>query len=323
MKSTYSQISLFALLVSICFCFSGCQYSGYMFDYQGESASKTKTGVFSQQTKRIEIDNQFGDVHIEAINGEGDWIWTGKCWATEKADAEEFLKQLEMEVTEEGDTQKWTVVMPESNTDLRGVRSDLTIKVHPDVLVVVKNKHGNQNIQAMTGEVTLENAHGNIETVKLAGKTSIVNQHGDIVITDHHGRTSVDAKHGKLRVDGAGAALQIHCEHVDVVVSDANGIVDSVVKHGNIDVSCFGTTQSIQLKHGNAKITLANPEFESLSIDAEHGNVNVYLPSSCKPKVQARVEHGSIQNEFENSGAADAPKVESNSKHGNLKVHKN
>ena len=326
-----SSIKPFALLfITSCLTATGCSFTisdGYMFDYKGKSVSKVKSGLLAPEIKTIEIDNRFGDVNIQTIDGEGDWNWEGKTWATEKADAEGFLENLEMivEQVEQSDgtaKQKWSLVMPEQNSKLRGVKSNLTINVNADISVVVNNRHGNHSIKGVAGDVRSTCEHGDIDASKLSGNISINNRHGKVVASELDGITKLDCEHSDIKLNGVSKSVDVRSRHTKVVITGATGEVSLDSEHGDAQIEASGKTVSCNTEHGDVIITMNSKDFASITADAKHSDVDVYLLKDTDPIVQLKTKYGDMKSDFTNSDSSNAPIVVLNGQHSDLNVRK-
>ena len=311
-------------------CLTATAYSftisdGYKFDYKGKSVSKVDSGLLSPEVKTIEIDNRFGDVKVQTVQGDGNWTWEGKCWATEKEDAETFLTELVLTVEEseqsDGSTRKkWSLTMPDQDSKLRGVKSNLTINVSPDVAVIVNNPHGNQMVKGVAGGATLSAEHGDIDISNVSGAIVVNNRHGKVVASQLNGNTELDCEHSDIKLKGASRSIDLKCRHTDVVVTDALGEISVDNEYGDMQIESAGKTVSCTSKYGDVIITMNNKDFASITADAKHGDVDVYLLKGTKPIVQLETEYGDKDSAFQNSDSPNAPTVVLKGKHSDVKV---
>lgn len=302
---------------------SGCRFQitdGYVFDYKGETSQKTDSGTIDATVKSIEIKNKFGDVDVAHSTGESNWTWDGKSWATDKSDADEFVSQLEMNVVQDGDKQNWTIVLPDRNRKLRGVKSNLTIRIPSQVSVEVDNEHGKVSAHGLSGSTTINNEHGSIKATALTGETAIKNQHGQIVADNLSGAANLDCEHGDIKIDGSSESLSIQCEHGNVNVKNSSSDITTVTEHGKTTIESSGANVKCNAEHGDVKITLNNAEFQSIVADAEHSDVEISLPASAQPRVDLAVDHGKANSDFQSSENKNAPRIKVKTEHGDIRI---
>ena len=316
---TLSCVAGVVILASGC----GIQISnGYVFDYQGETSQKKENGTIDATVKAIEVKNKFGDVDVAKSESESNWTWTGKTWATDKSDADAFVLQLKMNVAQDGDKQIWTIVLPERGQKLRGVKSNLTIRVPAEVSVVVDNKHGAVLARGHSGSTKIDNEHGSVEATALTGDSKIKNQHGPIVVHDLSGEADVNCEHGNIKIhESSTEKLSVKCEHGNVNIENATGRnITTATEHGATTIQGFVQNIKCRAEHGDVNIALDDTEFHSIIANTEHADVEISLPSSVEPRVDLSVDHGKTKSDFPSIERDNAPLIKVRAEHGNIKI---
>jgi hypothetical protein len=342
MKSSFDPSAKLSCLIltTAVLTLSGCSFSingGYSFSFTGDTAENSEQGVFSDGIEQIEVVNRFGDVDITLAESDPTWTWDSKVWANSQERADALLETLSMDVTTDGNTQTWTIVMPESSSDLKGVQSNLTMKVPADVDVKLLNAHGNVRIDGMTARVDLTNSHGNVNASKIA-KGSIVVRHGNTTLQSASGEVSIDSGHGnvsasdlesKLTVNGSHSSISVDtaedvvldASHGRIVAKNIHGDVIATNRHASTDITSFGASVSANAAHGNINLIAANPGFNSIVAEATHGSIKVALPESTTPSIDLSTSHGNANSEID-SNANSLQKVMLKAEHGNIRVTK-
>ncbi len=313
------------LALSLLVVATGCHVQisdGYTFDYRGETASRSESGLIESNVTTIKINNKFGDVYVEKTDSEGSWTWTGKTWATEQEDADLFLDELQMDIKEDGDTQTWTIALPEKSKFLRGVKSDLTIQVPSKVNVELVNSHGTVSANGLDAETSIQNAHGKLDVTDISGVSTIKNRHGQSNLSDLSGTCELSCEHGRVNIKGTEGELTVKCRHGRLEIEEASGVINTDNRHGRTNVSGRCDRIRCDAGHGSVNIELENSNFESIRVDASHSNVTIDLPSSAKPRVTMSARHGNTQSEFDSNDESNAPKIAVTTAHGNIKVRK-
>lgn len=329
-------------IATCCVAFAGCNLSftmvdGYSFDRTGETAEFSDDGEFSEGITEIKIINKFGDVKIASADGEPGWSWNSKVWADTQELADLYIDDLAMEVDTVGNTQTWTIVMPEASSDLNGVESNLTLRIPDGVETKLENRHGNVMIRNLSSRVDLKNAHGDIDVKSVTGKLEVVNAHGKIdanqigegVFKNSHGNTDVrdasanvtiKSSHGRVKAEQIQGDLNFDGSHSNLV-ADTSGNVTASNSHGSNKVITSGARTRIDSSHGNIDLTLYSGSFDSIELETSHSSIHVMLPASCEPAIVMDTSHGSSKSEFE-SNPSSKQVVNLKNRHGNIKVSK-
>ena len=149
---------------------TGCHFSytdGYMFDYSGVSVERTTAGEFPEGILEVVIENKFGSVAVQhQPDVDGSWEWTGKVWGDDQELAELFSDELEMSESVSGGKLSLIVVLPESDSALNGVKSNLIVNVPEGVAVSTVNSHGDTQLVGIKSAVNSQNRHGNTHLAK-------------------------------------------------------------------------------------------------------------------------------------------------------------
>jgi Putative adhesin len=287
--------------------FSGGYTGGYTFDYKGDKASRTESGEIAASVEAVEITNRFGSVEVVATDGEAGWLWEGSCWADGKEEAELMLSDLKLEVSTEGAAQRWEVTLPEQGkTGLRGVKSNIKLRVPAGIAVRVGNEHGDSTCRDLTGKLDVGNAHGNVLLTGTGGETSVVNRHGDTEIRMATGSLQTDTAHGELMVSGSSAAVEIRSQFGDVVLDDVTGDVDCRNEHGKTRLESSGTRIECESSFGDVEVTVENAGVTLIDIANQHGDIELSVPTGVKARVTMETERGETESELESDASGTA-----------------
>lgn len=317
-KLLLSCLALTSLLV-----LSGCNINfnyvdGFSFDYTGETAEKNENDSIAAEVKTIEIENRFGDVKIEATDGEFGWNWDLKVWADSSDDANAYLELIEMQVSEDDGKQTWRLILPEENKNLlKGVKSNLTLLVPKGVKTEMVNRHGDSDVRGVGGSLDLENAHGNLHVEDLSGDAKVKVSHGNLT-GEGMSFLNAEVRHGKIDVSGIASDCKIGSQHGNVTLGSVDGELNVEVSHGSITANNVGGTVNIDASHSNVKI---NELTQNAEISASHGSIKLTLPADASPKLDADVSHGNMSSDFENDDSGTQV-LKLKAKHGNISVKK-
>jgi hypothetical protein len=266
---------------------------GYQFDFQGETAVRQLDGQVPADIDTVEVNNQFGDVTIEATDDEPAWSWELTCWSKDSATAEVLADAVELKVDQQGGRQSWIVVLPQAPVpELRGVRSHLVLRLPASVKAIVTNSFGDTSIQGVQERGVVESRHGSVELVDVAGSLDVTNQHGTIRAS-RIGAAHLNNRHGKITVHEATGNLVIHHRHGEVIVEQVLGHLEVAGEHGSVSVR--GVTGPATIRAAFAPIHVEDAQ-ETVSLTNRHGGITVRRVAGRLEMVN---EHGSIAADVE------------------------
>jgi hypothetical protein len=315
--------SLAAVSCALAILASGCNINfgnRYSFDYGGVPADKTRSGEISTSITYLEIDNIYGDVHIEETGGNGTWTWEATCWADDQLMAEQFLDQLQLEVTTRGDKQILKVVLPKSDFELRGIKSDLSIQVPLGAKVKLANSHGKTSAFGLSKECEFDQAHGNLDLNEINAEAEIKIRHGNVTAKNLREPAEINSSHGHVQISGADESLTIKNRHGNIVVENASEKIETDNSHGKTTIEGSASEITCKSSHGYVEIEFAGSDLASIEVKSSHGGITLVLPPAVQPEFKFDIRHGSIKSDFESSDGNGSGKVKLSSRHGNIKV---
>ncbi len=335
MRAKNQQIAAIIGLALIPLAFSGCfiRNFGYSFDYSGSQATRSQTGDISANTQSIEIINRWGNVSIQEVNStssNANWTWSGTAWGTTGEDAETFLAELDMIVTDSGETKKFEVVYPKPSRELRGIKSHLTLQVPQGTSVSIKNRHGESIASGISGSTTIKSSHGDVTVTDMIGPVEIFNNHADTIGENLLAEAKIKTDHGSVKITGTEQDVSVINDHGSINISNANGNVSTNNDHGSTTIATSSSPSDINSKvaisaksdHGSIKITVGHEQVTSIFADNDHGSINIYLPESVTTKLDIDTDHGSKRSEFQHDPNGTL-NIKCNVDHGSVKIRKN
>lgn len=339
--------------------FSGCHLNftmvdGYFFDYTGETAEFQDQGSIDEGVTKIKINNQFGNVKISHSIDQPGWTWNSTVWAESQELADQFIQEFVMDVVTDGNTQTWTVLLPESSAELNGVKSNLTLVVPSDVEIQLENRHGDVDLSELTGPLVAKNSHGNLVANQIAGGSltvshgnttvlmstgniSIDSSHGDVNVDGIVGELTIDARHSEIRASEVSSKVDVKTTHDNIIVSklqgdvilnnshgkitatELEGSVTTKNRHGNTTISTSGNTVSADSSHGNIRVTVTNDAFSSVELETSFGSIELKLPAAANPSIKMDTSFGDTNSEFESMQGSSQSVILKN-QHGDIEV---
>ena len=323
--------------------FSGCSIRslGYSFDYSGVKVTQDLQGVITPETSSIVVDNQWGPVSVEECtspNDQAGWNWSGAAWGSTEEDASLFLSNLEMVATNNAQEYRLELVYPQPNRELRGLKSNLTLKVPPGCTVEVRNRHGNLRASNLSGSATLKNAHGDVDVGNTFGTLDVELDHGETRASNLFGDSKFDVDHGDVEIVGSQNLVDVNHDHGSLTISQAAGpvIVDhdhgwtkistllqSNLSDANLSKSASSSDNHITVKgrHGNVSIDVQNTQLSRIDVDNAHGDVKISMPSTSTTQLDLDVSHGKQVSEFGHDAQGEVL-LKCHVRHGDVKILK-
>ena len=277
---------------------SSCRISingGYNFDYKGAKSERNEIGDIDSSIREIVVNNRFGKIVVTRQAEKPGWEWTGACWATKSEDADKFLGELKLDVSQTGETQTWTVEIPDSDRSLRGVRSNLTIRVPASVNVVTENRHGDTQIERTSGSVNVSSHHGNVQLDELVGSVKVSNRHGKVVANGLAAASEFNIQHGPANISGTHGPLIVNSRHGNVKLENVGAQVTAEMHHGDLTATQVRANVGFESHHGSVSLNMIGDQFTSIMGDGGHSNIKITLPKDCTPNADVDLSHGRLR----------------------------
>ena len=312
----------------------GCSGGGWgrlSRERRGVDAERLESGAVPATLERLEVENRFGDLRVVVSEGgvAPGWEWRLTCWGDTLSEAEMLVKEIKLEARpdEEGIALALRLVVPESPpAALRGIESDLTVRVPPGTRVTAENRfgpstfegtrggllarcgHGSVDVREVRGELDVTNEFGSLSASGIDGGT-VANRHGSVRVEDAGGDLSVSGSFGAIDVRRVSGGLVVRNEHAGVEAEEVRGAVDIETSFGRIVVEGAPLGAQLRNRHGSiearglAGSVDARTTFDSLTLagdprevdcENEHGAVNIAL-GEAPCRVKARTSFGSLE----------------------------
>ena len=294
--------------------FAGCEEKESLnkfedFTFTGQQASKSSSDDIGSSVRKIEVDNQFGDVVISVSAGPSVMQWECSVWAVDESEAERFLSQVELKQFKTGFTETWTLNAPRGPWVVDGIKSRINISIPPTVKVQVTNRFGNVFVSNCESTVKLDNQNGNITVANVSGDCEIENNYGSVEVvnattcrvSNRFGNTNISDVVGSLHAKNAFGQLQVNRIVGTATLENNRGNIIA----SDIDGKTTATTTS-------ASLTVTR-----LSGDAHLINTRGKISASALAGGDLRIENsfGPIYAE------TDARTIECKNQNGEIEVH--
>lgn len=319
MKPTHPSL-LLGLALALLF-LPACQFSmnsttsvsGYHFTRQGPEASNSQSGEIPPGTTRVEVEHKFGQVIVEAGERDFGWNWDLHCWATSQELADHYLGEIRLRIEPSGGTTKWILEIPDPELarELRGIQSNLTLRVPAAMAASLKNTYGASRVEGLTEGVTAKCRHGKLELKNLPRPLHAETSYAGL-IAENIGPADLVNKHGKVDVQHVAGNLNVRTSYNELKVHDVEGDLDLVNEHGRVDirkvsgaanvntsyngVSIHEVQGDVKIRNKHGKVE-GNSLFGNLDVETSYSKINL---ASNATEAQCVNRHGGVQLELTN-----------------------
>jgi DUF4097 and DUF4098 domain-containing protein YvlB len=288
-------------------------------DIPAMAASADETKSFTVSTPAVlEVNNPFGDITVEGTDGNEIKVSVHKeAHGIDRKSAEENLKNLVINFTQEGNTVKIDVPEPEGRV-ITTAYAMFTIEVPRETAVTLDTKNGNVEATNLAGNTVLHSSFGGVTIDGL--------QNGSLTATSENGSVTANgiksdglpielsSSFGKIELTGAAASVltatsmngevtlskvnvtgpvTLENEFGQVAVDDLTGqSVDVTAKNGSITLTGARIEKTLTAKNDFGDITLNNTLSGSYDLQNQNGSIKLDKASGT---VTASSDFGSIE----------------------------
>ncbi len=352
-------LKLFSLLLTTTLCLTSCEISvnrtstqgGYTFDKVGEKRSRSESGALEGEVYSVAIDQMFGQVTVQATDGAPEFSWDLSCWGTTAEDAERHLNEIRLEHTASDGSHQFSLILPENKApSLRGLESNLIVKIPADANVKVENRFGDSQVRGIRGSVTGSCQHCSVNLEDLEGIVDWETSFDDLnasrisggVLRNSHGALHIDQVSGNLEVEtsfdtanitGVGGKLNATNKHAKLVITDITGPLDAQTSFALMSLTNIKGTATLKNSHGeiegrelegeiDAKTSFAKIDLEStcdrIKVENSHGSIDLKLMGSSVGFVELETSFGDISLEVSEELN---PQIHVEESHGNVETN--
>lgn len=266
---------------------SGCRvlggrFYGASFRFEESASKRIEAG------RPLDVENSFGAVRIVAgAPGEATIVIAKVVYMPTEERAREFAQGIKLLVDEPGRALRIRTNRDElqRGRDV-GFETHLTITVPPDTPVVVKNEHGEVQVEDVASAV-VESSFESLRVVRVAGPASLKSRHGDVTVSEIKGDLKLESRHGGVDVKNVGGKATLDAHNGDVAVEDT-GALDVTVKHASLkadrvrgDLDVRGEHAGVEASEVTGAARVATT-YSSVSVQGVGGDADL------------RAEHGGV-----------------------------
>lgn len=216
----------------------------------------------------LDLEADFGDVTVTGSEGvEVEVVARLSLWG---ADEEDARRQVDVQMTQEGNRIIIRVVRPEQihafafNT--RGSRVDFEIRAPSETSLQLATSSGDLAVSDVSGAIELDTDYGNIEVEEVSGPVNARSDSGDITLTgvSDGGDLEAETSFGELVLRNVTArSITAHSDSGDVQVEEAtvSGALDLETNFGSV------TVQDVAAERLTARSDSGEIQAEEITLD--------------------------------------------------------
>ncbi len=201
----------------------------------------------------VRLEHQFGEVNVHTQAGRDVKIYASlRVSSSSRSDAEDFLKQIKIEVAQTSSGVSIRTVYPEaaSNWWKSGLRRlsysvNYDIAMPADAPLNLKNDFGNVSVTGVKAASDIGTGHGSLTVKDLAGAQRLSNQFGSVEVTTVSGDVSVTNNNGWVHAEGITGGLDVRNRFGEVLASNIGQRANIQNGNGNVDLTDSGGPVSI------------------------------------------------------------------------------
>ncbi len=184
---------------------------------------------------------------------------------------------------------------------------DASIRVHvpKNVVLNVKNKTGNIQLNDLAGNTVAHSVDGSVEGTMLTGEQKLSSVNGDVVLRDSMGKHSLESINGKIQIEKVKGMLSVKNVSGEIGLQSSLASLNASNMKGGIQ-GRLDSIEKIELSTVNGDVTLQlRPrDSASISIETVSGNVVLGVDETISAAFNLAVhQSGSIKNAFAKASA--------------------
>jgi hypothetical protein len=228
------------------------------------------------RASEIFIDHPFGDVTIEAVDG--DTVrWRLEAEFRGPQSDVERQAALQASAPDERIVLKTTLSAPPDGTFSARVQLHIEAPARLDTRCETAN--GTLVLRGLQARARLRNANGRVDVSQHHGALEVVALNGEVILQECDGETEVRQQHGSLRATGLNGALSASTQNGNVDIQHSRARLRLEVGTGQVRLDGIESSHIKALCNvtGNIEARMASAQYERIELRATTGNVRLTL----------------------------------------------
>jgi DUF4097 and DUF4098 domain-containing protein YvlB len=232
----------------------------------------------------VHIDHRSGNVKVRG-HQRADLLveTTFRVSANNKADAEAFLREMQLEVTTVGTTVRVRVNTPQrdgGNNDV-GFAVDLDVSLPDRIRLNVENRFGNTAITGVKAPLTVSGGNGRISVTDIEGLATLKNQFGAVDVSRVTGGLDIQSSNGEVAARDVRGSATIRTAFGGLTLERISGAVSVTGTNGDIRLTGVDGETNVSSRFGRVVLrSIAG----KLTANSTNGDIDAGMaPGRCHP----------------------------------------
>lgn len=230
----------------------------------------------------LKVDTQGGDITVRPGRGnEVIVVARQKIRAKRDAEADELLKNLQLEISQSGNDVSASAKYAKSSAGMifgswPPVKVSFEVTVPARIDTVLKTSGGDVVLGDLVGAMQINTSGGDIEIGRINGSVKASTSGGDIELREATGETRLDSSGGDIDVDRVVGATKITTNGGDIEVDAVEGSLNAHTSGGDVSVRISGALAadcSLGTSGGDIEVTV--DKSAGFQLDASTGGGKV------------------------------------------------
>lgn len=232
----------------------------------------------------VHIDHRSGNVKVRG-HQRTDLVveTTFRVSANNKADAEAFLRAMQLEVTTSGTTVNVRINTPQRNgrnNDV-GFAVDLDLSVPERIRLNVENRFGNTAVTGVKAPLTVSSGNGTISITDIEAPSTLMNRFGTVDVRRVTGDLNIQGSNGDIAARDVRGGATITTAFGGVTLERITGAVTVTGTNGDIRLTGVDGETNVSSRFGRVVLrSIAG----KLTASSSNGDIDAGMaPGSCHP----------------------------------------
>ena len=232
----------------------------------------------------VHIDHRSGHVTVRGHDRNDLLVETTfRASASNKADAEAFLRAMQLDVTTAGTTVSVRVNTPQrtgGNSDV-GYAVDLDVSVPEWIRLSVENRFGDTTVTRVKGPLTVNSGNGRISVADIEAPATLKNRFGAVDVNRVTGGLDIQNSNGGIAARDVRGGATITMAFGSVTLERISGAVSVTGTNGDIRLTGVDGETSVSSRFGRVVLrSIAG----KLTANSSNGDIDAGMaPGTCHP----------------------------------------
>jgi len=256
---------------------------------------------------RLELDNQFGALKVEAVDGPVKLVNRHGPTTTDAVAGELCIDQTHGPLSAHNSGADLKLRCLHAQIEVNGVGGEATVECSHEAIklasikgsLTLNAKHGGADIVHVGGDVCVSHDHGTLKAKSVAGSLVARNNHGSIIVEGVGKSATIKNSHGPVRLVGVGAEATVDGDRGRITVESVSGRVVVRSNRSPIAITDAGAEVTVDNEKGDIVLTSNAPVAASYRVSNRRGNVHIHLPPDLSSlNVDGYVRRGFVETDL-------------------------